>query len=201
LIGAVILAAGSSSRMGRAKASLPAGPGGRTFLETIRDVLRDRGIEPVRVVVAPVAPAATGPEAVVNPDPGRGMLSSVQCGIRALPHDVDALLLWPVDHPLVKAGTLVEIVAAYREGNAPVVVPVHGGRRGHPAIFASRVFHELLDADPAQGAREVVHAHADRKEIAVADPGVVTGIDTPDDYRRAFGCEVPLWGGTAPLSR
>lgn len=187
MIGAVVLAAGGSSRMRRPKALLPFGSGGSTFLATILDTLREGSVAVVRVVVPPGHASWAGSDAAVNPDPARGMLSSVQCGIRALPAAVDALLLWPVDHPLVKPATLAEITRAFRERGAPVVVPVHGGRRGHPGLFAARVVPEILAADPASGAREVVHAHADRLELPVEDAGVVTGIDTPEDYRRAFG--------------
>ena len=182
MTGAVVLAAGASSRMGRPKASL-VDRDGRTFLEAIRAVLRASGVDVVRVVVA----EGDAAETVVNPDPGRGMLSSVQCGIRALPPDVDALLLWPVDHPLVKTETVKQILAAHRDTETTVVVPVHAGRRGHPVLFANGAIAELLAADATVGARQVVHAHADRLELPVSDPGVVTDIDTPEDYRRIFG--------------
>jgi len=190
MIAAVVLAAGSSTRMGLPKATLPTGPGGPTFLATIGRVLQDLGIETVKVVVAPGMPHPTSADLIVNPDPGAGMLSSVQCGIRALPETTDAFLLWPVDHPLVKPTTVAALLATYRETRAPVVVPVHGGSRGHPVLFAARVIPELLAADPAEGAREVVHAHPDRVELALDDAGVVTGIDTPEDYKRAFGAGV-----------
>ena len=187
---AVVLAAGASSRMGVPKWSLPTAPGGPTFLESIRATLREAGVASVRVVVAPGAPPAEG--VVVNPEPGRGMLSSVQCGLRALPPGVHAVLLWPVDHPLVTATTVVELLRARREGGHPVVVPTFDGRRGHPVLFDARVLPELLAADPGVGARAVVHAHRDRCELPVPDRGVLTGIDTRDDYRRAFGRDVPL---------
>ncbi|HEX4823602.1 MAG TPA: nucleotidyltransferase family protein [Candidatus Polarisedimenticolaceae bacterium] len=192
MIAAVVLAAGASSRMGVPKALLPMGPGGPTFLAAIGRLLQDVGIDIVRVVVAPGTPHAPSSDLVVNPEPGAGMLSSVQCGILALPKTADAFLLWPVDHPLVKPTTVAALLATYRETAAPVVVPVYDGTRGHPGLFAARLVPELLTADPTEGARAVVHAHADRVELAIDDAGVVTGIDTPDDYKRAFGCEAAL---------
>jgi molybdenum cofactor cytidylyltransferase len=179
MIGAVVLAAGSSSRMGTPKADLPT-PDGATFLEAILATLGGAGIGAVRVVVAPGAAHATS--SVINPDPARGMLSSVQCGLRALPQDCEAVLVWPVDHPLVTAATVISMIEAFVAGNPPVVVPSHGGRRGHPVLFAGRVLPELLRADPREGARAVVHAHDDRLELAVPDPGVVTDVDTPEEY-------------------
>jgi molybdenum cofactor cytidylyltransferase len=188
VIGAVVLAAGASSRMGVPKRSLPVSPNGPTFLESILGALRDAEVTVVRVVVAPGTPPAAGH--VVNPVPARGMLSSVQCGLRALPADTDAVLVWPVDHPLVTAATIAAVLVARRGGEYPVVVPTFDGRRGHPVLFDARVIPELLAADAAVGARAVVHAHRDRCELPVPDRGVVCGIDTPEDYRRAFGCDV-----------
>jgi molybdenum cofactor cytidylyltransferase len=190
MIGAIVLAAGSSSRMGRSKAQLPAGPDGGSFVDTITRTLASAGISEVKIVVAPGHPAPPR-QAVVNSDPSAGMLSSVQCGLRALPESVDAVLVWPVDHPLVKRNTVVAIVAAAKTTGAPVVVPTRSGKRGHPVLFAARVFSELLAADPTLGARSVVHAHDDRLELPVEDVGVVCDIDTPEDYARAFGLAAP----------
>lgn len=181
MIGAVVLAAGASTRMGAPKAALTV-HAGTSFVETILTTLRVAGVGAVRVVAAPGAFPAADP--VVNPDPARGMLSSVQCGLRALPGDCEAILLWPVDHPLVTPSTVGAMVAAFRAGDPPVVVPTFGGRRGHPVLFARRVVPELFSADPALGARAVVHAHPDRLELLVADPGVIQDVDTPEDYRQ-----------------
>jgi CTP:molybdopterin cytidylyltransferase MocA len=186
MIGAVVLAAGSSSRMGRPKASLTMGPGGRTFLDSILATIDAAGIGAVRVVVAPGhEPLPRG--AVVNPDPRGGMLSSVKCGLRAFQDDLDAVLVWPVDHPRVATATVVAMIAAFRRTWTPVVVPTHRGKRGHPVLFASQLIPELLAADPSRGARTVVHAHDDRLELPVSDFGVIEDIDTPEDYARAFG--------------
>jgi len=180
MIGAVVLAAGSGTRMGRPKASLIVPGTGATFADAVLATLASAGITAVRVVVAPDA-AGSLPGEVVNPDPARGMLSSVQAGLRALPQETEAVLLWPVDHPLVSAATVRSLVDRFRVDAPPIVVPTLGGRRGHPALFAARVIPELLSADPSVGARAVVLAHADRVELPVADRGVVRDIDTPGD--------------------
>ena len=190
MIGAIVLAAGSSTRMGRAKAHLPAGPKGRSFVDTITETLAGAGVATVRVVVAPGLPQPPR-QAVVNPDPSAGMLSSVQCGLRAFQEELAAVFVWPVDHPLVERDTVVAMIAAFQRTGAPVVVPTNDGRRGHPVLFAARVFSELLAADPSHGARSVVHAHDDRLELPVADGGVVVDIDTPEDYARVFETVAP----------
>ncbi len=189
MIGAIVLAAGSSSRMGRPKAMLETGPGGLTFADAIVATACAAGVSAVRVVVAPGF-ERSGPSYVVNPDPGAGMLSSIHCGLDAIQEQVDAVLVWPVDHPFVRLETIVAMIAAFRTGSPPIVVPTHDGKRGHPVLFAARVFPELFTADPSYGARAVVHAHGDRVELAVSDHGVVEDIDTPEDYALHFKVRV-----------
>ena len=113
MIGAIVLAAGSSSRMGRSKALLPTGPGGRTFVHSIEETLDGAGVSAVRIVVPPTEPRPHV-RAVVNPDPSNGMLSSVHCGLRAFRENLEAVLVWPVDHPLVERGTIVAMIEAFR---------------------------------------------------------------------------------------
>ena len=189
MIAAIVLAAGASSRMGHAKAMLTLGPAGPTFVDAITDTLRAADVPVWRIVVAPGF-AARGDHDVVNPDPSLGMLSSIQCGLGDFPEPPDAVLVWPVDHPLVAPETVRAILAAFKSANTPVVVPTYKGRRGHPVLFAARVFPELLAADRSHGAREVVHAHDDRVELEVSDPGVIEDIDTPADYERVFGASI-----------
>ena len=74
---------------------------------------------------------------------------------------------------------------------APVVRPVSNGRHGHPVIFGRELFGELQRADPSQGAKSVVRAHAaDMIEVAIDDEGAFTDIDTREDYERFIGA----WG-------
>ena len=185
-----MLAAGASSRMGRPKATLTVGPSGRTFVGAIVETLVAAEVTAVRVVVSPELDGLT-PDGVANPDPSAGMLSSVQCGLRAFRQPIDAVFVWPVDHPLVTRLTVAAMIGAFRDGNPPVVVPTFEGRRGHPVLFSARLIPELLAADPSRGAREVVHAHGDRVELPVDDRGVIEDIDTPDDYARLFGVTLP----------
>ena len=73
------------------------------------------------------------------------------------------------------------------------------GRHGHPVIFGRRVFDALRHADPAVGAKAVVHAHAsDLIDLEVDDPGVLHDIDGPDDYARVFNQQSD---GRSPLGR
>lgn len=193
MIGAVVLAAGHSSRMGSPKGLLPYG--GSTFLGCVLGLLETAGVEAVRIVTGPgaaalrdAAPTLPGEAWVENSSPDDGMLSSVRLGVCALPAGTEAFFLWPVDHPLVRAGTVSALLSIWRSRRPPVVVPRHRGRRGHPVLFDASTIPEILSAPDATGARHVVAAHAsDRIEIEVADAGILADIDTPEAYEEAFG--------------
>ncbi len=188
-LAAVILAAGASRRMGEPKSLLRLD--GETFLERWLRVLREAGVKPIRAVLAPgmerlQKELALDPSwVVVNPDPGRGMLSSFQEGLNSLPSGVAGAFLCPVDHPRITPALLRRMASALRPGG--IVLPVHQGRRGHPALFAAEVFPELLAAPLAEGARHVVHARPERVVEVAADAGVLLDVNTPGDYRGLAG--------------
>jgi len=184
-VAGIVPAAGRSSRMGTPKPLLDAG--GRSFLQAVVRSLAGGGCAPVLVVLrqetGPVAATAriAGARIVVNPDPSAGPISSLRAGIRALE------AFCPVDHPLVAADTVERLVRAFRTGDAPAVVPAHGGRRGHPVIFRRSLFCELLEEGLEKGARTVLHRHLEEvEEVPVEDEGVVVDIDTLGEYRRRF---------------
>ena len=121
---------------------------------------------------------------VVNEAWEDGMLGSVVAGLEAAEADgADAVLLHPVDHPLVDAATVDRVVEALRAG-AMVAVPSYGGRRGHPGGFARGAWAALRAAPPSEGARFVLASHPAWIVYVAGDPGCVAGIDTPEDYRR-----------------
>jgi molybdenum cofactor cytidylyltransferase len=190
-IAGVILAAGESRRMGSPKALLPYR--GATFLEHLAGLLHGR-VSPLLAVLGHEADRIRAgvqlpPEAriLLNPDYRLGQLSSLHVAIRALEGaGVAGLLMAPVDHPCVTGEIIDRLLVVFLAETPDVVVPVHGGRRGHPTIFAARLFPELLAAPLEEGARAVVHRHAVR-EVAVEDPGILVDIDDPDIYRRVIG--------------
>ena len=190
-VAAIVPAAGRSSRMDSPKPLLDAG--GRTFLARILTTLSSGGADPSLVVVrdedGPVASEARihGGEVVVNPDPSPGPVSSLQAGIRALPEGISAILFSPVDHPLYSSATVEALIRGFRETGAPLVVPAFDGWRGHPVLFHSRLFPELLEDQLPEGARTVVRRYLDtRLQLPVNDPGILADIDTPEDYRKHF---------------
>lgn len=188
-VAAIVLAAGESSRMGRPKPLLPLN--GDTFLGHLLAQLRASRVERTVVVLGhePGAILEAIPEvrplAVVNADYRLGQLSSFIAGLDAVGDGVDAVLLCLADHPFVSASLIDELIEAYETTRLPIVIPVYEGRRGHPVLFAARLFHELRSAPRDQGARAVVRAHAaEVLEVATDEAGIVADIDTPEDYER-----------------
>jgi molybdenum cofactor cytidylyltransferase len=195
-VAAVVLAAGRSDRMGQPKALLPCRR--KSFLRTILETLEEAGIYEIRVVLGHGGDEILRSEplpdgmAVRNPRFEDGMLSSVRCGILALPPGHDAFFLWPVDHPLVRIATLERLIEALAASARGIALPVHQGKRGHPALFAARLAQALLDAPDALGARAVLRERPQElEEVAVDDAGVTTDIDTPEAYRRVLGALSP----------
>jgi molybdenum cofactor cytidylyltransferase len=195
VIPAIVLAAGESRRMGRAKASL-AFDADDTFLTRIVKTLRDE-VEDVVVVVGheadSVIESATRNGAparfVVNPHYESGQLSSILAGLRAVDHPgVVGLLLTLVDVPLISPATVRAVLERHRTSGAPIVRPVHGSRHGHPVVIARQLFDALRRADPAIGIKPIVRDYASAAgDVEVNDEGAFVDIDTPEDYTRFFG--------------
>ena len=191
MIPAVVLAAGRSSRMGRAKATLPL-DATDTFLTRIVRTFLEAGVDDVVVVVGHEADAivssfsASGLPArfVVNHDYDRGQWSSLVAGLGVVDRPgVSATLMTLVDVPLVTADTVRAVIACYRRTHAPVVRPTSGSRHGHPMLVDRSLFAELRAADPAAGAKPVIRAHATAAgDIAIADEGAFRDIDTEEEY-------------------
>jgi molybdenum cofactor cytidylyltransferase len=190
MIWALVLAAGASTRMGEAKALLR-GRDGRSFVQSIADAARAGGCGGVTVVVGPphgeairrALPAGAG--ATLNPRPERGMLSSVQAGLAALPAAATAALVWPVDVPLVRAETVRAILAA---APGKIVVPTHAGKGGHPLRLPRRCFADALALALDGGLRALLAARAgDVARLPVDDPAVLVDFDTRDDLVRLPG--------------
>jgi CTP:molybdopterin cytidylyltransferase MocA len=186
---AVVLAAGEGRRMGGPKALVRFQ--GTTFVERCVARMRRPGVSEVVVVVGPlsdrVAALLPGVTCVPNPRAADGMLGSILCGLDAADERAaEAVLLHPVDHPLVEAATVDRVVAALA-GGARIAVPSREGRRGHPGGFARAAWPALRGAAPERGARAVLADHPDWVVHVEGDAGSVAGIDTPEDYARLIG--------------
>jgi len=191
-LAAVILAAGESSRMGAPKALIPYK--GRTFVEHLLKVTQHRRVGVTRIVVGAHADeirqklGSFAALAVDNPDWEKGQLSSIQAGIRRLPPgSTEGMILCPVDHPLVSAALVAKLIEAFDASGKPIVLPNYHGERGHPLIFRSTLYDELLAASPDVGARQVVWAHApDVVEVATEEEGVILNLNDPETLLKAL---------------
>ena len=172
--------------MGRPKALLPLR--GKTFLENILEVIGATSIEHTVVVVGhhreEIEKCVMPPVHVIfNPDYEQGMITSFQAGIRALPGQTSAALLFLVDHPLVDRTTIELLIA--KSVPDRIVLPVYQGRRGHPVLFGSDILQEILALPAFQGANIVVRKDPNRiVQVSVDAPGILVDVDTPDDFQR-----------------
>jgi molybdenum cofactor cytidylyltransferase len=192
-IAAIILAAGRSRRMGTQKLLLPLG--GQTIIENIVDQILAGGVRPLIAVIGPEGSAdsiaiakalSNRPIAFVhNPDPEGEMLSSVRCGLRALPPDCEAALVALGDQPSITTQLVEYVLRAYRTQSRGIVRPMCGGKGGHPTLISARYFGEILNQHDGVGLRGLLEAHAnDIDEVPVTDADMLADMDYPADYER-----------------
>jgi molybdenum cofactor cytidylyltransferase len=133
-------------------------------------------------------------EIVINHAWENGQLSSIHVALRSLPPDTDGILLCPVDHPLISASLVGNLIDVFFKERPPVVVPSYRGRRGHPVIFAAATYDELLKAPMDQGARAVVWAHkGEVQEVSTTEEGCVLNLNDPNAVARLENQKFPEW--------
>ena len=185
----LVLAAGMARRMGSTKQLLPFGD--RTILQTVVDTLSGADLAGVVVVLGHDADAVReslrGRPVLccVNDAYREGMFSSVLCGLRHLPGDADAVLMALGDQPQIELRVVRAVVRAYREGDRGIVIPISGGKRGHPVLInLSRYRGEILNLSGDEGLKPVMRGHPhDTLEVPVDDEGILRDLDTLKDYR------------------
>lgn len=169
--------------MGRPKLLLPFRGG--TILGSLIQALREGGVSGIVLVAAPGDEAlrdwgaAAGVRVAVNPEPERGMLSTILAGIAAA-GDAETLVVCPADLPALLPSTVRAVLAE----QAPLVVPSYRGRRGHPLVISPELIPEIRTLHLEVGLRELLDRHPERLRIVeVDDPGAVRDVDTPEEYR------------------
>ncbi|MCW5637286.1 MAG: nucleotidyltransferase family protein [Rubrivivax sp.] len=196
-VGAVLLAAGAGRRLGgRPKALLQLGGVPLVMRQLV--ALSGAGVDEVAVVLghhADAVEAAIGPFPITlvrNPAPDDGQASSVRLGLQALSPRLDAVIVAPVDLPLIDAQDVVALIAAYRKrGTASMVVPrVHAGDGegalpGNPVIFDAALRETWLAGEADLACRQWRERHPG--QVAWFDTDNTRyhlDIDTPEDLRR-----------------
>jgi molybdenum cofactor cytidylyltransferase len=186
-IGAIVLAAGQSRRMGPVN-KLLADVGGRPMVSHAVDAVLASKAQPVVVVLGhepervEAALAGRAVTFVRNPDYAQGLSTSLKRGIAALPADLDGVIVALGDMPNVTAAHIDKLIAAYDpvEGRT-ICVPTFNGKRGNPVLWDKRFFREMGEIAGDVGARHLIGEHDDLVcEVAMPDSGVLIDLDTPE---------------------
>jgi molybdenum cofactor cytidylyltransferase len=184
---AIVLAAGSSRRMGSQKLLLPLGNG--TMIEQVVDHVLNSKVDKVVVVLGAdhqKVKQALGDRPVqfcVNTEHEKGMFSSVICGLRALPEDAGTALIYLGDQPGIPPAVTNAVLEAYNEELFGIVIPVYEDQRGHPLLVDLKYRREIETLDLEQGLRALRHHFPqDVLEVEVDEPGILVDIDTREDY-------------------
>ena len=184
---AVILAAGRSSRMGHSHKLLEE-ISGKSVINHVIDAANHTGLAPLLLVTghrhADVMALAQGHgvSEVFNPDYATGMMSSVICGLRAVPESCEGAVMLLGDMPMITAHHINTTLAALEaQPGALAAVPVHGQEWGHPVVMRRALFAQVMALTGDQGARSVLRAHRERVvEVPIDDPAILLDLDTPD---------------------
>ena len=184
-IGAIVLAAGGSARLGQPKQLLRYG--GESLVRRATRAPIDAGCRPVAVIVGAArekigtAIRDLAVEILPNDSWERGIGTSIRAGVRAL-QDCDALILLACDQPHVSAELIRQLIARQEETQKPMVASAYAGTLGIPALFTRACFDRLVSLGDKRGAKALLLARPN--EVAPVDfPAGAIDIDTPDDYQ------------------
>jgi molybdenum cofactor cytidylyltransferase len=184
-VAAVVLAAGQARRFGAQKLVAPLGA--TTVIGAVVDAVRASGVDYVVGVTGPSGGAVRSAVAgtvtwAENPDPARGMSSSVAAGIAVLPPNVGALLVVLGDQPTVSPGVVRRLIEAWRLGGGPIVAPSYRGVRGNPVLFDRSMFAVLGALVGVGGARDLIASDPSRVALVEVSEAPPMDVDTPSDY-------------------
>lgn len=194
--GAVVLAAGSSSRMGSPKQTLQFR--GESLLRRAALAALGAGCHPVIVVTGAQSQVSRREldgldvREVLNARWETGMASSIRAGVEGLVSadaDIAAAVLLLCDQPYVTAEVIHGLVAAHRTTGSAVVASSYGGSFGVPALFSRTLFAELTRLEGMAGAKEVIKRHAKDAHFLPFQNGEVD-VDTPADFSRLVAKDV-----------
>ncbi len=186
--GIIILAAGSSSRLGRPKQLLQFN--NQSLLKHIVNVALEAAIGPVMVVLGAAADLLkkeldeTTIISVINKDWQEGMGSSIRFGLQQFTDrfsDAEGVIFTVCDQPFITSSLLNELVTVYQQKKNPVVASVYEETKGTPAFFHRDIFPELLALKADKGAKQIINNHKDHMGL-VSFPMGSRDIDTETDY-------------------
>lgn len=187
-IAGIVLAAGSSTRMGRNKMLLDVG--GEPLVRRAARAAVEAGLDPVLVVVGHEADrvqeavAGLGCRTVLNPDHAQGVRVSMQAGVRALPADTRAAVVILADMPFVTAAMIRTLADRYRTDTPPLVVSEYGDVNAPPTLYDRALFAELLDSTGEGCGKHVVKKHKAEAVVVAWPEAALFDVDAPEDYER-----------------
>lgn len=192
-IGIIILAAGSSSRMGQSKQLLPIQ--GSTLLERIISIAQALQLGHTVVVLGANEKEHTSVlqnmniQSVINHEWQKGMGSSLKTGLQhllPLTPAIDAVIILVCDQPAVTTVYLNALVQYYKENDKPIVASFYSDAPGVPALFDKTIFPELLTMSDAHGAKKIIQKYIESAELIPFPEGAID-LDTPEDYENFIG--------------
>lgn len=188
-IASIVLAAGSSSRMGPRNKLLES-IGGEPMVRRVAAIALGSGAEPVIVVIGYEAPAVTTAlhgldvTLTLNPDYADGLSTSLRAGLNALPSGINGTLILLGDMPQIETSVLSDLMASFT-GESAICVPVRDGRRGNPVLWGSRYFPEMMELTGDFGAKSLMARHeAQLIDVQVSTDSIFHDIDSPEDLER-----------------
>lgn len=190
-VGGVILAAGSSRRLGGGIPKQLLEIEGRPMIRRIAERALASRLSEVVVVLGHLGPRVRRPLAgldltlVENPDYRQGQSTSLRAGLGGLRREVSAALFIPCDQPFLTARLLDDLIGAHERTGGAIVAPVFRGRRGSPVLFHRSLFPELLQIEGDVGGRAILDRHAEKiVEVGLDDDEPLLDMDTWNDYLR-----------------
>lgn len=184
---AIILAGGESKRMKTPKLLLAFR--GKTIIENVIENVTSSKVDKTMVVLGSVSElileTITGLKVshCYNDNYKEGMLSSVKCGFRNLPPDLQSVLVFQGDQPLIPPQTVNDVIDSWRMSGKGIVIPVISGKRGHPVLIDRKYRDEIDKLSDDLGLRSLATKFKeDVLEVEVNNSGILRDIDTPEDY-------------------
>lgn len=195
-LAAVVLAAGSSTRMGRNKLLLELG--GETLVRRAVRAALGGGVDEVVVVLGHQEPEVRAEllglpcTFVLNPDHAEGAGTSVRTGVRQVAADTDAIVVMLADMPFVTAEMVRTLAERYRDTRPPLVASHYGDAQAPPTLYDRALFEELLQIPGERCAKQVVRRHESEAVVVAWPESALRDIDVPADYE---GARAELAGG------
>ncbi len=189
-IGAVVLAAGMSRRMGQPKMALPWKE--TTVLGQVLTILRQASLSDIIVVtggdreVVDDLATSYGVKTVFNEEfQNDHMLVSLQTGICNLDNQMDAALVVLGDQPQVELEVIDALISTYARRGSSIIIPSYQKRRGHPWLVDRSLWPDLLDQSPPVTLRKWIQRRSDKIEYLIVNTdSIFRDLDTPEDYLR-----------------